>query len=207
MVSLYETAHEIKKATGWSQERIGAETGLGLSTISRIFRVPGYGGNETSRTLLTQLHEKVVRPPFPKYLEKLFSRYEIWRERMTKKEFNEQLSTLEPLLRNHRALDAEPTLETCRLSWLLGHIHFHRAFYLKHDPVGAAVKALEWYQRALDTLDVLTDEKLMAQKYKVRQCIVSVQFNSCAHRHAWRKPRNKTLAQRDGLLIYRCVSH
>ncbi|MEM7019816.1 MAG: hypothetical protein AAF512_21080 [Pseudomonadota bacterium] len=151
-----------------------------MSTISRIFRVPGYAGNETSRTLLTQLHEKVVRPPFPAYLEKLFTRYDVWREKMTKKEFGEQLSTLEPLLRNHRALDAEPSLETCRISWLLGHIYFHRAFYLKRDPVNAEANALEWYQRALDTLDLLADENLLIQQYKVRQCIVSVQFNSCA---------------------------
>jgi len=44
MVSLYERACEIKKATGWTQEQISAETGLHISTVSRIFRVPGYSG-------------------------------------------------------------------------------------------------------------------------------------------------------------------
>ncbi|MDY6994221.1 MAG: hypothetical protein SVR94_16680 [Pseudomonadota bacterium] len=48
MVSLYECVHEIQKATGWSQGRISVETGLHLSTVNRIFRLPTYSGNETS---------------------------------------------------------------------------------------------------------------------------------------------------------------
>ena len=72
MVSLYERVHEIKKVTGWSQGRIGVETGLHLSTVNRVFRLPLYAGNETSKRLITQLHQEVVKSPFPKYLEQLF---------------------------------------------------------------------------------------------------------------------------------------
>jgi len=178
MVSLYEYAHEIKKATGWSQERLGAETGLGLSTISRILRIPGYQGNETSRVLLEQLHNEVIHSPFPSYLQKLFKQYDTAKERLSKKEFTLQIEALEPLLLNHRALP-QKTLEACRLCWLLGHIEYDRTFYLKQNPATSADKALTHYQNALDILDAHRDPHLLIQGYKLRQCLVSTLFNQC----------------------------
>jgi transcriptional regulator with XRE-family HTH domain len=178
MVSLYERTCEIKQATGWSQERIGAETGLGLSTISRILRIPGYGGNATSKALLVNLHEEVVNSPFPIYLEKLFNRYDLWRENKTKKEFSDLLETLQGLVSNHQALETD-SLEACRLHWLLGHLSFDRAFYLKFDAVRAAAKAIDAYQAALDILSRQKSKNVLVQQYKLQQCIVSTQFNSC----------------------------
>lgn len=177
-MTLYERANEIKKATGWSQERICSETGLGLSTISRIFRVPGYTCNETSKKLLVHLHEKVVRLPFPLYLEKLFNRYDDWREKLSKKEFEEMLESVERLLTSHNSLHAG-TLESCRLFWLLGHIHYDRAFYLERNVIQETCRALEAYNSALKILERQNDDRLLVQKYKLQQCIVSTNFNSC----------------------------
>jgi hypothetical protein len=69
MASLYERVCEIKKATGWTHEQISVETGLHISTVSRIFRVPEYTGNKTSNQLVKQLYQEVVKSPFPAYIE------------------------------------------------------------------------------------------------------------------------------------------
>lgn len=175
---VYEYVHEIQKATGWSQQRIGAETGLGLSTISRIFRVPNYAGNEISKTLITRLYREIVASPFPAYLENLFLCYDEWREKFSKKEFSDHLAALEALLLHHKEIDGQ-SLGACRLHWLLGHISFDRAFYLKYDPVRSAAQALKQYQQALDILGHYTDSHLRMQRYKLQQCIVSTNFNSC----------------------------
>lgn len=178
MTSLYERVQEIKKATGWSQERIGMETGLALSTIGRIFRVPGYSGNETSHTLIRQLYEKVVRSPFSDYLERLFNRYDHWKAQYPKKEFSELLDILEVLLKNHKDLNMD-SLDACRLRWLLGHIYFDRAFYLyKYEELRWAQLALEWYEKALEGLQK-HGSNLLVQQYKLQQCIVSTRFNLC----------------------------
>jgi len=175
MISLFECAYEIKKTTGWSQERISAETGLALSTISRIFRVPGYAGNETSNRLIKQLHEEVVGSPFPIYMEQLFKKYEYWKEQYTKKEFSEHLDVLELLLKNHKSLDSYE-LVACRVCWLLGHIYYDRAFYLKKSNILQITEtAMIWYQKALDILK--HHKGLTVQQYKLQQCIVSTKFN------------------------------
>jgi transcriptional regulator with XRE-family HTH domain len=179
MTPIFERVYEIKKATGWSQERIGAETGLALSTISRIFRVPGYSGNETSNKLIKQLHEQTVQSPFPAYMEQLFNHYEHWKEQYTKKEFANHLDILEPLLKNHKSIDSYE-LVAGRVCWLLGHIDYDRAFYLKNGHiVKAAESALAWYQKALEILDHHQDKRLIVQQYKIQQCIVSTKFNLC----------------------------
>ncbi len=178
MTSLYERVQEIKKATGWSQERIGMETGLALSTIGRIFRVPGYSGNETSHTLIRQLYERVVRSPFSDYLDRLFNRYDHWKMQYPKKEFAELLEILEVLLKNHKDLNGD-SLDSCRLRWLLGHIYFDRAFYLnKYEELRWAQSALEWYEKASQGLQAHGRE-LLVQQYKLQQCIVSTRFNLC----------------------------
>ncbi len=178
MTSLYERVQEIKKATGWSQERIGMETGLALSTIGRIFRVPGYSGNETSHILIRQLYEKVVRSPFSDYLDRLFNRYDRWKTQYPKKEFSELLDILEVLLKNHKDLHSD-SLDACRLRWLLGHIYFDRAFYLyKYEELRWAQLALEWYENALEGLQKQGSD-LLVQQYKLQQCIVSTRFNLC----------------------------
>ena len=145
MVSLYERVHEIKKVTGWSQERIGVETGLHLSTVNRVFRLPLYAGNETSKRLITQLHQEVVTSPFPEYLEQLFKLYEMWKAGFSKQAFAEHLEMLEPLLKHHNALNTK-VLDASRICWLIGHIYFDRAFYLRRDTLRMADLALEWYQ-------------------------------------------------------------
>lgn len=179
MVSLYERVCEIRKATGWSQERISVETGLHISTVSRIFRVPGYEGHETSKKILKQLHETVVKSPFPPYIEQLFYFYDTWRESYSKKEFAQYSNVLEQLLVNHKALDSKE-LSACRLCWLLGHIYHDRAFYLKENQViRIAESALAWYRKALEVLNHHPDKSLITQKYKIQQCIVSTQFNCC----------------------------
>jgi len=179
MKTLFEYACEIKKATGWSQERIGAETGLALSTISRIFCVPGYTGNNTSSRLIKQLHEEIVKSPFPAYLEQLFNYYEYWKEQYPKKEFAAHLDILEPLLKHHQSINSYE-LDACRVCWLLGHINYDRAFYLKKDNIlKSAEFTLNWYQKALDILVSHQDERLVVQQYKIQQCIVSTQFNLC----------------------------
>ena len=177
MISIYERAHEIQKATGWSQERISAETGLAPSTISRIFRRVGYVGNDTSYQLIVQLHEAVVKSPFPKEMERLFNRYNYWREKYTKREFAEQVEVLEPLLKNHKSIGS-PELVASRVCWLLGHIYFDRAFYLKiGNQVKLAEVAIGWYQQALEILSHHQDKRLVVQKYKLQQCLVSTKFN------------------------------
>lgn len=118
MISIYERAHEIQKATGWSQERISAETGLARSTIGRIFRLAGYVGNDTSYQLIVQLHEEVVKSPFPKEMERLFNRYDYWRKKYTNKEFAEPVEVLEPLLKNHQSIGSRE-LVAGRVCWLL----------------------------------------------------------------------------------------
>jgi len=176
MISLYECVQEIKKTTGWSQERIGTETGLALSTINRIFRVVGYKGNETSNKLLKKLYQEVVQSPFPLYLEKLFDQYDEWREQLSKRMFAERVGMLEPLLQRHQSI-GNNSLEACRVCWLLGHFYFDRAFFLKQDSTKSAMVALEWYQKAFEILQQCNDNQLLVQQYKVQQCIVSTKFN------------------------------
>jgi len=179
MISLYEHVCEIKKATGWTQEQISAETGLHLSTVSRIFRVPGYVGNETSHKLINQLHKEVVKSPFPLYIEQWFDEYDASKSHCTKKEFAQYINKLEPLLLNHKALDSNDLI-ACRISWLLGHTYYDRAFYLKEQNVISLVEsALLWYQKALHVLSRYEDCSLMVQQYKIQQCIVSTKFNCC----------------------------
>jgi transcriptional regulator with XRE-family HTH domain len=183
MNSLYECACEIKKVTGWTQEQICAETGLHISTVSRIFRVPGYMGNETSNKLIKQLYQEVVQSPFPSCVEQLFNLYDTWKEHCTKKEFSQHINVLEDLLKNHRALDSNELI-ACRLRWLLGHIYYDRAFYLKEREFITMVEsALVWYQKALDVLAFHEDKHLLVQKYKLQQCIVSTKFNCCLPSH------------------------
>lgn len=168
MVSLYECIHEIKKATGWSQGQISVETGLHLSTVNRIFRLPAYAGNETSKKLITQLHREVVKSPFPEYIERLFNLYDVWKERLSKKDFAEYLDTLEPLLVNHKSLDTNE-LVACRVCWLIGHIYFDRAFYLKSGEIMQKIEfTLKWYQQALAVLTGHQDKDLTIQKYKIQ---------------------------------------
>lgn len=179
MISLYEHVCEIKKATGWTQEQISAETGLHLSTVSRIFRVPGYIGNETSHKLIKQLYKEVVKSPFPLYIEQWFDEYDASKYHCTKKEFSLYINKLEPLLLHHKALDSNELI-ACRVSWLLGHIYYDRAFYLKEQQVISAVEAaLLWYQKALHVLSHHAENSLIVQRYKIQQCIVSTKFNCC----------------------------
>ena len=175
MSSLFECAYEIKKSTGWSQEKISMEAGLAVSTVNRIFRVPGYVGNENSNRCIKQLHEEIVGSPFPTYMEQLFKKYEYWREQHSEKEFAEHLDVLESLLKNHKSIDSYD-LVACRICWLLGHIFYDRAFYLrKGNKLEMSELALVWYQRALDILD--HHKGLVVQQHKIRQCIVSTNFN------------------------------
>jgi transcriptional regulator with XRE-family HTH domain len=178
MVSLYERAHEIREATGWTLERISHETGLALSTVSRIFRIPGYTGNLTSRTLIVQAHENVVKSPFPRYLDKCFNDYDLWKDQWSLREFGNIQTMLEAFLLNHKHLDA-PTPEGCRLNWLLGHIEYDRAFYMRQNPSRSAAKALEYYNAAMAALGERIDKSLLTQKHKLEHCLVSTRFNSC----------------------------
>jgi transcriptional regulator with XRE-family HTH domain len=178
MLSLYERTQEIRQATGWTLERIGAETGLGLSTVSRILRIPGYTGNLTSRNLIVQVHEDVVKSPFPRYLDKFFNHYDLWKDQWSQREFSNIQMMLEALLSNHKHLgDATP--EGCRLNWLLGHIEYDRAFYLRQDPSRSAARALAHYNAAMAALGERVEKPLMTQKHKLEQCLVSTRFNSC----------------------------
>ncbi|MFK5969179.1 MAG: hypothetical protein QM487_03530 [Candidatus Marithrix sp.] len=175
--SLFECAYEIKKSTGWSQEKIGMEARLAVSTVNRIFRVPGYTGNENSNRRIKQLHEKIVNSPFPAYMEQLFKKYEYWREQYSEKEFAEHLDVLEALLKNHKSIDS-CELVACRICWLLGHIFYDRAFYLRnHNKLEMSDLALVWYQRALDILS--HHNGFIVQQYKIQQCVVSTNFNLC----------------------------
>ena len=178
MISLYECAYEIKKATGWSQEQISIETGLALSTIGRIFRVAGYVGNDTSNRLIKQLHQTVVSSPFPKEIEELFYYYDECRERYSKNEFAKQANILKQLLKNHKLIDSNG-LSACRLCWLVGHIYFDQAFYLKQgDIFKYAQTALTWYQQALNVLTSYDEENyLIVPRYKLQQCLIATQFN------------------------------
>jgi len=175
-MTLFECLQEIKKVTGWSQERISTETGLALSTISRILRVPGYEPSEVSENLIRQLYEELVKQPFPNYLQKLFRLYDKWQTQSSPKDFSELLSVLEPMLSQHKALDSRD-LAACRIYWLLGHIYYDRAFYLKIDR-HAAEQAVVHYQKALEILEEHEDKGLLVQKYKLQQCLVAVKFNS-----------------------------
>ncbi|MDM8547450.1 hypothetical protein [Candidatus Venteria ishoeyi] len=176
-MSMYEYLHEIKKETGWSQERISIESGLALSTIGRIFRKPGYTVNETSNMIIRELHQRVVPSAYPEYLNLLFKQYADWKERFSKKMFREHMNTLEVLLKNHQALDAQ-NLNACRLQWLLGHIYFDHAFYFNRNaPDKWAEKASYWYQRALIILEQTEYQALTLQRYKVCQCLVATRFN------------------------------
>ena len=177
MISLYECVYEIKKATGWSQEQISIETGLALSTIGRIFRVPGYVGNDISNRLIKQLHQAVVNSPFPKEVEELFYYYDECRERYSKHEFAKQVETLKYLLKNHKLIDSND-LAASRICWLVGHIYFDQAFYLKKGNIFQyAQAALTWYQQALHILTAYEENGLTVPRYKLQQCIISTQFN------------------------------
>ena len=180
MMGLYERLHEIKKVTGWSQEKISTETGLNLSTISRIFRIPCYSVNETSVGLICQLHNRVVKSPFPEELEQLFKYYDDQKENLSQKEFSKHLWILESLLVNHKDIN-NISLISCRLAWLIGHIYFDRAFYLKNNPtITLASHAIDWYQKSLNVLKQVTvDNSLSIQEYKLQQCIISTKFNCC----------------------------
>jgi transcriptional regulator with XRE-family HTH domain len=175
-MTLYERIQEIKQATGWSQERISTEAGLALSTISRILRVPGYEPNETSRSLIYQLHQNLVAQPFPADLERLFILYDRWKETYSQSEFSEHLNTVEWLLRHHQFFE-RTELSSCRLRWLLGHVYYDRAFYLRHNLQENAARALKHYESALALLDAYPDKPFVVHKYKLRQCIVSTKFN------------------------------
>lgn len=175
-MTLYECLQEIRKVTGWSQERISTETGLALSTISRILRVPGYEPSEVSESLILQLYEELVRQPFPNYLQKLFRLYDRMQGQSSQKDFGEFLSILEPLLHQHKSLD-NGDLAACRIFWLLGHIYYDRAFYLKSDS-RAMDQAVEYYHKALSILEEVGDNGLLAQKYKLQQCLVAIKFNA-----------------------------
>jgi glutathione S-transferase len=134
-------------------------------------------GHDTSHQLIVQLHQEVVKSPFPEEMERLFNRYDYWREKYTKREFAEHLDVLEPLLKNHQSIDSY-TLVACRVCWLLGHIYFDRAFYLKTGKkLKLAEIASEWYQQALAVLFHHKDRQLVVQEYKLQQCLVSTQFN------------------------------
>lgn len=179
MSSLYECVQEIKHTTGWSQERISAETGLAISTVSRIFRVPCYSGNETSRRLVVDLYKQVVSSPFPKQIEKAFNHYDLCKERFSARDFAEYSEVIESLLLQHKSIDSQELI-SCRICWFLGHIYFDRAFYLKQKNTIALVQcALNWYQKALSILDVHSGHHLKIQKYKLQQCIVATNFNCC----------------------------
>jgi transcriptional regulator with XRE-family HTH domain len=177
MISLYECAQEIKKATGWSQERIGVETGLALSTINRVFRVVGYRGNETSHRLIKKLHQEVVQSPFPDYLERLFEHYDERKEKSSKRAFAEYLNVMEALLQHHQSI-GHYSLEACRIYWLLGHFYFDRAFFLIDEMLRSATFALDCYEKSLEILQQQSlDNFLLVQQYKIQQCIVSTKFN------------------------------
>lgn len=176
-MTLYEYLQEIKTATGWSQESLSAETGLGLSTISRIFRVPGYEPSVTTVTLIRRLHEEVVHQPFPSYLEDLIHLIDFHKERESRRDYEVFLNIQENLLVNNTLLEQADTPAACRIAWILGHISFDRAFYLRTHVEDAAATAKNWYEKALDILETVADETLNLHKYKLQQCIVAVKFN------------------------------
>jgi transcriptional regulator with XRE-family HTH domain len=175
-MTLYERIQEIKQTTGWSQERISNEAGLALSTISRILRVPGYEPNETSRNLICQLHQELVKQPFPAELEHQFNLYDRWKEQYSQKEFAEHINSLEWMLRHNYLIETKE-LVACRLFWLLGHIYYDRAFYLRSAAHDSANQALRFYEKALTVLESHRDKKFLVYKYKLQQCIVSTKFN------------------------------
>lgn len=174
----YECIHEIRKATGWSQHRISVETGLALSTVGRIFRMPGYRVNEISQRLLQQLHQQVVASPFPDYLEDIFRYYDFLKQQTSREIFSGHLRGIQNLLQQHREFDTD-TLAAARIAWLMGHIQFDRGFYLNELPQRQAVEqAVIWYEKALKLLDKHQDKDLLIYQYKIRQCIVATYFNA-----------------------------
>ncbi len=178
MVTPYHQLRQIKHVTGWSQERIARETNLGLRTIGRVYGDPTYDPTEVTKRLIAQLHKKIIVSPFPEYVDWLFERYDYWKESLSKRDFGKEQDTLEHLLLNHKAIDSMELI-ACRLCWLLGHIHYDRAFYLKRNTLQSAIAAQEWYQKALEIIDHFSDESLIVQRYKIQQCVVSTMFNSC----------------------------
>ena len=179
MNSIYEMAQQIKKVTGWSQERIARETNLGLRTVNRVFCEPHHNSTEVTKRLIIQLHKRVVASPFSKEIDWLFERYDMAKETLNKQDFSHEQDALEWLLKNHKLLDSQELI-ACRLCWLLGHIYYDRAFYLRKNTIQSTLTAQQWYQRALDILKShRQDNRLIVQEYKLQQCIVSTLFNSC----------------------------
>ena len=176
-MALYEYLQEIKATTGWSQERISAETGLGLSTINRILRVPGYEPSGTTATLIRRLHEELVQQPFPAYLENLIYLIDFNKEQSTRRDYEIFLEIIENLLSGHSVLVEAMTPAACRMAWIIGHIYFNRAFYLKIEPEENAATAQSWYEKALVILETLGDENLNVHRFKLQQCITAVKFN------------------------------
>ena len=172
MTDAYIFLNQIKETTRLTQLGIAVETGLSLNTIKRALNRKSISAS--SYKLIKKFHKEVVTSPFPAEINRLHDLLDVMKRRLTRTEYAEYLEVdLEGRIKTHPSYGTGDLCDI-RLDWLLGHIHFDRAEYLRQNVIIEFDAARQHYQHAMNLL-ILNHESLVIEIYKLQQCIVSLE--------------------------------
>jgi hypothetical protein len=172
MTDAYIFLNQIRETTGLTQLGIAVETGLSLNTIKRALNRKSISAS--SYKLIKALHKEVIASPFPAEINRLHELLDVMKKRLSRTEYAEYLEVdMEGRIKTHPSY-GRGDLGDIRLDWLLGHVHFDRAEYLRQNVILEFDTARRHYHRAMDLL-ILNHRSLVVEIYKLQQCIVSLE--------------------------------
>ena len=177
MSELYLKASEIREQSKLTISEFSLETGLSESTVKRILKDPCYKGSALAGKLINELYRIHIKSPFPPHIESLNNTLKYMLKRFSKSEYKEYG---EPCLKMRLELDPDfgtRSLADARINWLLGHLSFERANYLKHRRQDNFLSALTHYHNAYSILQAKKDPNLSKYLCQIKMTSIAASFN------------------------------
>lgn len=177
MSEIHIKLSEIKKSGAFSIASLSKETGLSTSTIKRILKYPTYQGSSYAKKLVNQLYKEIVVSPFPEDIDNVHSIMESTLKKLDKSEYLLLLDFLDDSLCRHEEYQ-QRSLGDSRIRWLLGHIAFDRANYLRLRKADNNQIAASYYQDAYKILE--EHDFILKNQYlcKIKWNMIAVRFNN-----------------------------
>jgi lambda repressor-like predicted transcriptional regulator len=177
MSELYLKASEIRERSKLTISDFSTETGLSESTIKRILKDPCYKGSLIAAKLINELYQIHIKSPFPERIEALDITHKIMLKRFSKLEYKEYG---DPCLRMRLEFDVEyrtQSLADARINWLLGHLSFERANYLRLHRQDNFLEAVAHYRSAYNILQAERNPTFSKYLCQIKMSSIAGSFN------------------------------
>lgn len=178
MPNIYEDLRRLADKTGWKGGKIAIESGVGSPTVYRAMCDPSYEVSQTTAVLIQKVKDQYAPSPFPLYLELEIGDYNERRTTLSQNKFKDYNWAKEIIFEQTLSTEKD-FLALCRKRWLLGHIAYDRAFYLKINVDKSANQTIARYQQAIDALQKasnIEEDERKTQHLKLLQDVMAAKF-------------------------------